>query len=197
MRDAIRYSFSQAGPCVSTRGEAMIEIQGSSREFCDGVSRRTFIKVGALGFAGLSLVDLLRIEAAQGAETAAAMRVNRKKSVILIWMHGGPTQLETYDPKPEAPSEYRGPYKAIETCVPGIQISDKLPLQARVMDKCTIIRSFTHQDGDHFAAAHWLLTGYLGSTAGNKTPQYPSMGSIVAKVLGPNRPDMLPYVNMN
>jgi len=192
----------------------MLEITGDSRSFCDGVSRRSFIKVGTLGFMGLTLSDLLRLRTAMasavpsppgppggaGASTEGAARpkgTGRKKSVILVWMHGGPTQLETYDPKPEAPSEYRGPYGAMETSVPGFRISERLPLQARVMDKCTVIRSFTHQDGDHFAAAHWLLTGYYGSTAGNKTPQYPSMGSIVAKVLGPNRSDMLPYVNMN
>src|SRR6185369_6982556 len=122
----------------------MLEITGDSRTFCDGVSRRNFIRVGALGFLGLNLSDLFRLREAH------AQTSRRKKSVILVWMHGGPTQLETYDPKPEAPSEYRGPYGAIETNVPGIRISDKLPLQARVMDKCTVIRSFTHQDGDHF-----------------------------------------------
>jgi hypothetical protein len=194
----------------------MLEIRGDSRTFCDGVSRRSFIKVGTLGFMGLTLGDLLRIRSAQAGEPAAAGtapnpaapnpaaanpappgRGTRNRAVILVWMHGGPTQLDTYDPKPEAPSEYRGPYAAIETRVPGIRISERLPLQARVMDRCTVIRSFTHNDGDHFAAAHWLLTGYRGSTAGNKTPQYPAMGSVVAKLLGPNRPDMLPYVNMN
>ena len=168
----------------------MLEITGDSRSFCDGLSRRSFIRVGALGFLGLGLSDLFRLREA----SAAPKATGRKKSVILVWMHGGPTQLETYDPKPDAPNEYRGPYGAIETNVPGIRISEKLPLQARVMDRCTVIRSFTHQDGDHFAAAHWLLTGYFGSTAGNKTPQFPSMGAVVAKLLGPNRPDMLPYV---
>src|SRR5262245_47050194 len=105
----------------------MLEITGASRCFCDGVSRRSFMRVGALGFLGLGLSDLFRLRGASGAPKAG-----RKKSVILVWMHGGPTQLETYDPKPDAPSEYRGPYGAIETNVPGIRISEKLPLQARV-----------------------------------------------------------------
>ncbi len=177
----------------------MLEIQGPSQVFCDGVSRRSFIKVGALGFAGLTLDGLLRVRAAQ-AETlspASPRPAGRSRAVILIWMHGGPTQLETYDLKPDAPNEFRGPYGAIETNVSGIRISEKLPLQSRVMDKCTIIRSFTHDNGDHFAAAHWMLTGYYGSTAGNKTPQFPAMGAVAAKLAGPNRPDALPYVNMN
>jgi uncharacterized protein (DUF1501 family) len=173
----------------------MLEVIGNAVQggHVGGTSRRSFLKVGALTALGLTLPQLLRL---REASAASAVRGSRK-SVILIWMHGGPTQLETYDPKPEAPAEYRGPYGAIETNVPGIRISEKLPLQARIMDKLTIHRAFSHGNGDHFAAAHWVLTGYLGSTAASKAPLYPSMGSIAAKLRGPNAPDMLPYVNMN
>ena len=87
------------------------------------------------------------------------------RSVILIWLDGGPPQHETYDPKPDAPAEYRGPLKAISTALPGVQVSELLPNHARLLDKMSIIRSLHHDNGDHFAAAHWMLTGYLGSNA--------------------------------
>src|SRR5713101_782604 len=88
---------------------------------CQGMSRRTAIKAGFLGLAGLTLGDLLRLRAHGAAE-------KNDKSVILIWLDGGPSQLETYDPKPNAPSDYRGPFGALATNVPGIFISDILPL---------------------------------------------------------------------
>jgi hypothetical protein len=168
-------------------------INGQGQTFCDGVTRRDFIRVGFLGVVGLSLNDLFRIRAAQ----AEQGKHPRHKSVILIWMHGGPTHFETYDCKPDAPSEYRGPYKPIKTNVAGIEISEKLPLQATVMDKCTIIRSMTHDNGDHFAAAHWQLTGYLGATGVQQQPKSPSMGSITAYLKGGRNPDVPPYVNVN
>ena len=116
--------------------------------------------------------------------------------MILVWLDGGPPQHETYDPKPEAPAEFRGPLKAMSTSVPGIQISELLPHHARMMDKMSIIRSMHHDNGDHFAAAHWMLTGYLGSNAANLAPQYPSAGSIVASSQGPRRPGMPAYVGL-
>lgn len=103
----------------------MLQIQhGTAVANCQGMNRRTALKAGFLGLSGLTMADLLRLQAA-GAVTS------RDKSVILIWLDGGPSQLETYDPKPEAPSDYRGPYDAIATNVPGIFISDILPLSAR------------------------------------------------------------------
>jgi hypothetical protein len=97
---------------------------------------------------------------------------------------------ETYDPKPDAPREYRGPLKALPTSVPGALVSELLPKPARLMDKMSIIRSLHHDTGDHFAAAHWMLTGYFGSTTKNLPPQYPSAGSIVAKLKGAKKPGM-------
>ena len=90
------------------------------------------------------------------------------KSARLIWLDGGPQQHETYDPKPEAPVEFRGPLKAMSTKVPGVQISELLPNHARLMDRMSIIRSMHHDNGDHFAAGHWMLTGYLGSGPGGR-----------------------------
>ena len=86
--------------------------------------------------------------------------------MILVWLDGGPPQHETYDPKPDAPAEFRGPLKADRArACPGVQVSELLPEHARLMDKMSIIRSMHHDNGDHFAAAHWMLTGYLGSNA--------------------------------
>ena len=134
----------------------------SSRPRGNGFSRRGFLKVGCLGATGLTLGDLLR---AQGAAPGRRARSPCDRSVILIWLDGGPPQHETYDPKPDAPAEFRGPLKAISTAVPGVQVSELLPEHARLMDKMSIIRSMHHDNGDHFAAAHWMLTGYLGSNA--------------------------------
>ena len=140
----------------------MLELTSPSPRRCDGVSRRSFLKVGSLGLTGLTLADVLRARAfaAGGNGTSVSDR-----SVILIWLDGGPPQHETYDPKPEAPAEYRGPLKAIATALPGVQVSELLPNHARLLDKVSLIRSLHHDNGDHFAAAHWMLTGYLGSNA--------------------------------
>src|SRR5690606_421344 len=142
-----------------------------------------------LGCLGLSLSDLLRLRA-----EGKASRNN--KSVILMWLDGGPSQLETYDPKPHAPAEYRGPFGAIQTNVPGIILSETLPLHAKHADKMALIRSIHHNNGDHFAAAHWMLTGRYGSTAADKGQKFPSVGSYVARVKGSNTPGMPPYVGL-
>ncbi|HUY34285.1 MAG TPA: DUF1501 domain-containing protein [Pirellulales bacterium] len=168
----------------------MLEIHdGQGRPNCAGFSRRTAIKAGFLGVSGLTLADRLRLEA-QGAATRKEM------SVILIWLDGGPSQLETYDPKPEAPVEYRGPYEAIDTNVPGIRISETLPNHARHADKMVFIRSLHHDTGDHFAGAHWMLTGRFGSTSVSLPQKYPSVGSFVSRVRGANRPGLPAYVGL-
>ena len=158
---------------------------------CDRRPRRDFLKAGSLlGWAGLALPEALRAREA----TNALGRARDDKAVILYWLDGGPTHMETYDPKPDAPAEFRGPFGTIETAVPGIRLNELLVEQAKVMDRAALIRSVHHDNGDHFAAAHWMLTGYFGSNAADLEPKYPSAGSIVTKVLGPNRPDMPPYV---
>jgi hypothetical protein len=171
----------------------MFELIGRPHGRRDGNSRRSFLKAGVLGVAGLGLADVLRAKA----EAKAAGRPGPDDlSVILVWLDGGPPQHETYDPKPDAPAEYRGPLKAMETCVPGILVSELLPEHARVMDKMSIIRSMHHNNGDHFAAAHWMLTGYLGSNALSLGPQYPSAGSVITRLLGAKRPGMPAYVGL-
>ena len=168
----------------------MLLLQNGRASFtCQGVSRRSALKAGFLGALGLSSADLLRLQA-----RGAAKRKN--KSVILLWLDGGPSHLETYDPKPEAPSEYRGPWGAIETNVSGIRISKQLPLHAKLADKMIFLRSMHHKNGDHFAAAHWMLTGRFGSTSTSQAQKYPSVGSVVARTRGANAPGVPAYVGL-
>ena len=161
--------------------------QTSSFSGCGSVSRRTALSVGSCAALGLSLPQLLATESATG---------RREKSVILIWLDGGPSQLETYDPKPEAPSDYRGPWTAIPTNVPGTFVTEKFPLQAKMADRMSIIRSLHHDNGDHFAAGHWMLTGRFGSTAANLTPMYPSLGSHITRVKGVSSNGLPGYVGL-
>jgi hypothetical protein len=160
---------------------------------CAGISRRSLLKAGFLGLGGIGLADLLRAEARP---SPAGKVPGRDLSVILVWLDGGPPQHETYDPKPDAPAEFRGPIGSIETAVPGVRVSELLPLHARMMDRISLIRSMHHDNGDHFAAAHWMLTGYLGSNAVNLPAQFPSFGSIVTKLLGPKTAGMPAYVGL-
>ncbi len=171
----------------------MLELTSPSPRRCDGVSRRSFLKVGSLGLAGLTLADVLRARALASGSQGTSVP---ERSVILIWLDGGPPQHETYDPKPEAPAEFRGPLKAISTALPGVQVSELLPNHARLLDKVSLIRSLHHDNGDHFAAAHWMLTGYLGSNARSLAPQYPSVGSIIGRIKGARKPGMPPYVGL-
>ncbi len=156
--------------------------------YCDGLSRRSFLTAGALSAAGLMLPDWLRLKAAQSSQPT------RDTSVILIWLDGGPTHMETYDLKPNAPAEYRGPFKTIRTNVPGIEVGELLPEQAKCMDKLAVVRSMHHTTGDHFAGAHWMLTGAFGATAGRLEATDPSGGSVAAKVCGSRKSGVPPYV---
>src|SRR5262245_38365567 len=122
------------------------------------LSRRAALRAGALGVVGLSLADLLKFEA-----LAAGAQRPRAKSVILLWLWGGPSHLDTFDMKPKAPLEYRGPYAPIATSVPGIQICELLPQLARRADRYSIIRSLHSTSNDHGIAG---TVGLTGSEAG-------------------------------
>lgn len=167
--------------------------QNSGPRFCDGLSRRRFIEVGGLSAFGLSLGGLFRaLEANQGGEARRS-----RKSVILVWQHGGPSQLDTFDMKPLAPAEVRGPWKPIASSLPGLDVCELCPEQARVMHLCTVIRSFTHGNGDHWAAAHWMLTGRTGANGSDRVPRQPSMCAVASHLLGPREKGSLAAVNMN
>src|ERR1051325_9358646 len=155
------------------------------------MERRAFLKVGLLGMAGLSLADLLK------AEAAASGKSSRERSVIILWMRGGPSQHETWDPKPEAPLEYRGEFGSMPTKVPGIQICDLLPMSARLMDKWSIIRSLHHTDAGHSSGDQICFTGYPAAPnvpAEGPGNIMPSCGSIVAKQLQHKNPRLPAYV---
>jgi hypothetical protein len=169
----------------------MLRVNATDRHrYCDGLSRRSFLQAGVLGLTGLALPDWLRFRA----QATEAGKSTKDTAVILVWLDGGPTHLDTYDLKPAAPADYRGPLKGTKTNVPGLDICDLMPNQARVMDKLAIVRSLYHTTGDHFEGAHWMLTGYKGSNAVNLDPLYPSAGSVAAKVRGANQPGLPAYV---
>lgn len=151
---------------------------------CDGVSRRDALRVGSLTGLGLGLADLFR-----GQLTASEPRLARAKACILLWLDGGPSHLESFDLKPLAPAEVRGPFQPIPTNVSGIQISELLPETAKVTDKLTIIRSMTSPLGEHGIANQYLLTGYKPSPV----LQYPSYGAVAAH-LNPGQPVLPPYI---
>lgn len=176
----------------------MLELLGSTIRTCDNtprraaVSRRNFLRIGSLGVGGLALPNLLRSEAiAKDAGSSAP----RRKSVILIWQAGGPSHLDMYDLKPTAPAEYRGEFKPIPTNVPGIEISEHLPLQARIFDKFSVVRSAFHTNAGHGMGSQWMLTGYQPTIEVNDNI-YPSCGSVVAALRGPNEPGMPAYCNV-
>ncbi|QDV20143.1 hypothetical protein Pan153_48150 [Gimesia panareensis] len=149
--------------------------------------RREFLKAGGLGLTGLTLAELLRHEAHAG-PTA-----RKEHSVIILWMRGGPSQHETWDPKPLAPADYRGAFGAIKTSVPGIEIVDLMPRCAKIMDKWSIIRSLHHTNAGHSAGDQILFTGYPPGTDPT-TNVHPSCGAIVSEQLGHLTPELPPYV---
>lgn len=151
-------------------------------------SRRWFLQTGLAGFAGLALADVLRANSSPSRDP---------KSVILFWLSGGPSQIDTWDPKPDAPAEIRGPYRTIQSSVPGIQVCEHLPLQARLMDKLTILRAV-----DCSASNHTPITMQAGNPLARRTDDgrdgsgYPSMGSVAAKFRGSNSFPMPAFVGL-
>lgn len=174
-----------------------MRVTGNSASDCEGFSRRNFVQAGVLGLGGLTLPQFLagRSEAA----SRSGIRFDPKRadtSVILMWMSGGPGHHETWDPKPDAVSQFRGPFAAIATSVPGVQFSETLPESAKVMHQLAILRSVRHGSGDHTKGNHWMLTGFEGpdfNKPDNTIQRRPSLGSAVAAVRGPNVPGMPAY----
>ena len=158
--------------------------------YCDGVSRRSFLQLGVAGVASVSLADVLRAKA----ESADAGGGPKDTAVILLWLDGGPSHLDTYDMKPDAPPEFRGLWRPIKTNVPGVEITELFPLQAKMADKFSIVRSLYHNDGDHFGGAHRMLTGRAGANGANTPSKAPGIGAITAKVCGARKRGMLPYI---
>ena len=171
----------------------MFPVFGSCHNTPSIINRRTFVQAGALGVGGLGLPQWLRLRA------EAAQSSQSKTNVILFWLSGGPGHMETWDPKPEAPVEYRGPFGAIPTNVAGVHFGELMPKLAGHMDKVAILRSVNHGSGDHTKGNHWMLTGFEGpafNAPDNRRQRRPAMGAAVAKVRGANQPGMPPYVGV-
>ena len=158
---------------------------------CTGnrLDRRGFLSVGAVGALGITLADVLRMEHAKADIKNYASREGTAKSIIYIYLPGGAPHQETFDPKPFAPVEYRGPLGSIETSIPGLRLGEMLPHTAKIVDKLAICRSMTHGEAAHERGTHNMFTGYRPSPA----LQYPSMGSVVSHEYGP-RNNLPPYV---
>ncbi len=166
---------------------------GTTPRYCDGHRRRDFLTLGAAGLASFGLGDLLRARA----EAKSNGPADCETSVILIWLDGGPSQHDTYDPKPEAPAEYRGFWQPTQTNVPGLDVTEMFPLQAQVADRFSVIRSIHHDNGDHFSGAHWMLTGYgAGVSGGQRAGKHPGIGAIATKVTGSRAAGVPAYVGV-
>ena len=152
---------------------------------CEGSNRREFLKIGSLGMTGLALPSLLRARA-QGAD---AGRPVKDTSVVWLWLGGGATHIETFDPKMTAPAEFRSSVGALSTNVPGIEIGGLFPKLAQMTDRLALIRSFAHGNSGHGGGTHFVMTGADNPLSDvNSSTTKPSFGSIVSRVRGANHP---------
>ena len=153
--------------------------------FCDRLTRRQFLKIGGLALGGLTLTDILR------AEEQAGIR-NSHKAVIMVYLPGGPAHQDTFDLKPDAPSDVRGEFKPIKTNVPGIEICEHLPRLAQMMDKFAVIRSLVGMRDEH--SSNLCMSGY--TLAEFRQNNAPTLGAVISKVQGPVERTVPPYVNL-
>lgn len=171
------------------------------RKVCPGpVHRREFLAAGMLGLGGLTMADLLRIKAAQAAPSGTqgtAADDRQDTSVIFVWLPGGPPHMDMYDLKPNAPSDYRGIYQPIRTNVSGMDISENMPLHAKIADKYNIIRSVSHAFADHGGGHKRLMTGRVPLTPVDTVNHHPATGSVVAKCREGREIGLPNYISMN
>lgn len=163
----------------------MLTFRTSRHQFCDGISRRSFLSIGSLAVGGLTLADLMRCEAARNEGLG-------HKSVIMVYLSGGISHQDTVDLKPNAPKEVRGEFNPIETSVPGIQFGELLPNIAKVADRCAVIRSVVGQRDEHTSFQN--LTGHPMNVV--KREGYPNFGSVVSRMKGPTDPVTPPFIDM-
>src|SRR5207247_354178 len=176
------------------------------RDTCDGVTRRDLLRVGGSGILGLTLGQMFRLQEASAADTAGEGRgFGKAKSVILVYLQGGPSHLDLWDPKDNVPDKVRSVFKAIDTKLPGVKVSEIMPKFAQVLDKVTLIRSMSYTPiglFNHTAAIYQMLTGYTTdkvSPSGQLEPptpkDFPNVGCNIARLKPPEGP-MLPFVMM-
>lgn len=184
----------------------MLSIPGNQVRDCDGVTRRELLRIGGAAMLGLSLPEFLALEAKAApvrASKSKAVGFGQAKSVILIFLQGGPSHIDIWDPKPEAPDNVRGEFKPIKTKLPGVYLSETMPLLAQQLDKATLIRSVSYTPNglfNHTAAMYQMLTGEQAdrvSPSGQLEPpspsDFPNIGSQVIRLKPPDVP-MLPFV---
>ncbi|MGV3773112.1 MAG: DUF1501 domain-containing protein [Verrucomicrobiales bacterium] len=161
----------------------MIQLSGSPHLLHGKLNRRALLKIGALAPLGLNLSSLLASTESSGSKGS---KFGKAKRCLMLYMWGGPSHIDTFDMKPDAPIEFRGEFSPIKTKVPGIQICEHLPHLARVTDKIGFIRSVTHSDNNHSTAAHWMLTGHQPDRSaenfGAQATDFPNFGSVLTKL---------------
>lgn len=176
--------MTTSGHHHGARFEMIARITMTSYTHCNGLTRRSALHLGLAGFMGAGFSQLLQLRAFAG---DAVSHGAKAKSCILVWLDGGPTHYETFDPKPEAPSEVRGEFNAIDTKVPGLQLSEHLPRLASIADKFAVIRSIRHEQGNHGAGNHYMNTGApprIPVGCGAFVSFHPSMGSVTSFIRG-------------
>jgi uncharacterized protein (DUF1501 family) len=182
----------------------MLVIPGrSGKDTCDGITRRELLRVGGSAFLGLNLASVLRLEAAEANHKAGGPGFGKAKSVILLYLQGGPSHLDLWDPKDNVPDNVKSVFKPIATKLAGVQVTELLPKLAQVLDKATLIRSMSYTPNglfNHTAAIYQMLTGYTAdkvSPSGQLEPpspkDFPNVGSNIARLKPPTVP-MLPFV---
>ena len=174
----------------------MLNIWGSSHRLCDRINRREFLRIGSFGVGGLTLADLLRLRAQGANGLTGATAAAPAKSVIMIYLPGGPSHIDMYDMKPEAPIEFRGEFQPIRTSLPGLDICEHMPLQAQMAEKMTVVRGLRFR-GKH--DGYELLSGYPSARSGEirTAEKWPVFGSVVSRIRAEQATTMPPYVNLN
>jgi hypothetical protein len=163
----------------------MLEVLGKPHRDCDGQSRRDFLRIGGLGLGAASLPQLL----ASRAHAAKAGKPVKNTSVVWLWLSGGPTHIETFEPKMSAPSEFRSVTGEVKTNVPGMSLGGNFEQMAHHADKLALLHSFAHNDSGHGSGTHYVMTGYSNRNIDNGgLPSRPSIGSIAARMRGANHP---------
>lgn len=186
----------------------MLSIPGQPGSTCDGFSRRELLRIGGAGLFGVSLADVMRLQALAAEKPTSEKHApgwGKAKSVVLLFLQGGPSHIDIWDPKPDAPSNIRGEFQAIRSKLPGVWLSETMPKLAKVLDKTTLIRSVSYTPAglfNHTAAIYQMMTGYTPdrvSPSGQLEPpapnDFPHMGSQIAR-LRPIKDPMLPFVMM-
>src|SRR5215475_14998908 len=161
----------------------------NSTHFCRGLSRRNFLKLGTLGLGGLTLAELLRLKAHGAVNPRTGC-----KAVIYVYLWGGPSHIDSYDMKPDAPVEYRGEFKPIRTNVPGFDICELMPMQAKVADKLALVRNLTFNPNFHDPVE--LFSGFRKPTEAGSAAR-PDFGSVVSRLRKGERHDLPAYVALD